>query len=174
MSDKGPVDPSESYNGYKEAYLQYSDDLIILVYKKSGDKDIAKDIVQTVFLRFMIKNKLSGFTGSLFKYLAVACINEYRQRYRTFRRRQDAEQINAEYAPTIEEDHFSEDFDIRNKINDAISRLPAEWRNVIILKFKYNLPDHITAKLLDISVDRVRNVRKYVIKYLRKDLIHLR
>ena len=159
-----------SREALRRIYEKYRDDLLILAIALSHDVDLAEDAVHDVFVAFAQNVRSFRLTGSLKAYLAKCVANRVRDLLRTRRSRDRA--IYTERACSVSLDmnepgrliECSEEFRL---LSLALSELPHEQREVIVLHIHGRMRFRIIAQSLGISVNTVKGQYRYGIRKLR-------
>ena len=154
---------------YTEIYRRYKGILLIHAYKKLGDFEEAKDIVQETF-SFLWKDRdqipeTKNLAGFLYTVVRNKILNYIEHK-----------KVESKYASSFiqfvaDENHVT-DFLIREKelaarIDKEINALPEKMKEVFVLSRKDNLSHKEIAEKLDISVFTVKNHIKSALKALR-------
>lgn len=147
----------EMQSSFSEIYIKYHKIMLYVAYKVSGNQEQAEDAVQNAFIK-MLKDPeriLRIPTDELRPYLIVVSENAARSILR--------QQKYIDDRP-LEETNFPEE---QNPEDIALSRingsnlftmpeLPPQFRDVIILKYYYDMDTRTIAQTLDISESNVR------------------
>jgi len=154
---------------FTELYNRYKSPLIIHSYKKIGDLEDAKEIVQEVFSTLWSQREqlpsIQQVSGYLYTMVRNKVLNYIEHK-----------QVEARYALNfqrfIDEGHNSSDIQIREKelqqmIDREIAALPPKMREVFILSRKEHLTHKEIAERLNISEFTVKNHIKGALKILR-------
>ncbi|MBB6109204.1 RNA polymerase sigma-70 factor, ECF subfamily [Mucilaginibacter lappiensis] len=154
---------------YTEIYRRYKGILLIHAYKKLGDFEEAKDIVQETF-SFLWKDRdeipdTKNLAGFLYTVVRNKILNYIEHK-----------KVESKYASSFiqfiaDENHLT-DFLIREKelvalIDKEINALPEKMKEVFVLSRKGNLSHKEIADKLNISVFTVKNHIKSALKTLR-------
>ena len=152
-------------------YEKYVDALLTLAMGLLNDPHEAEDVVQDVFTRFA--RSANGFTlrGSLKAYLTTAVVNGVRDRVRREKRRPAASSRDVSLASTSrgpdETLVFAED---AARLSDALTELPQEQRETVMLKLKSTMKFRDIAKIQGVSINTVQGRYCYGLKKLRASL----
>lgn len=147
----------EMQSSFSEIYIKYHKIMLYVAYKVSGNQEQAEDAVQNAFIK-MLKDPeriLRIPTDELRPYLIVVSENAARSILRQRKYIDDR---------PLEETDFPEE---QNPEDIALSRingsnlftmpeLPPQFRDVIILKYYYDMDTRTIAQTLDISESNVR------------------
>ncbi len=156
-------------SAFDALYAKYVDTLLTVGRNLLGNADEAEEVVQDVFTSFVESLGAFQLRGNLKGFLAICVANRARDRLR--RRSRTA---TTEYeAPR---DSVSEPLElmIRNeqisRLQQALAELPAEQREVIVLKMHAGLSFRVMASELGIALGTVQNRYRYGIDRLRSSL----
>jgi RNA polymerase sigma factor (sigma-70 family) len=162
-------------NGSKEAlcriYEKYLDYLLTLAVCLSNDFNTAQDIVHDIFVRFASSWKDFNQRGNLKSYLATCVINQARDHIRRTKHLQgklkDKETTGGDSDCPQRLIIYDEESRILNK---AVSQLPDEQREAIILHLKGGLKFREIAALQGESINTVQGRFRYGLNKLRSIL----
>ena len=149
-------------------YEKYRDSLLVSAIALSNDVNIAEDSVQDTFVYFA--EHLDGFslTGTLKGYLATCVANRVRYHIRSKRRRfsgmEEAEEIQSNLCEPSDGIILNEQL---KKLAMALTKLPPEQREVIVLHTQGKMKFRAIAKSLNISLNTVKSRYRYGIGKLR-------
>jgi len=138
---------------------RYGELLYRLVYRKTGDTDTARDVVQQVMIKIWEKRKELELRGNLNAYLARAVHNESLNFLKQQARQQ---QIINDYQRFIDQkvpgaDQALLDKDIMDALYKAIEMLPERVRAVMELRLKEHLSNKEISIRLDIAEETVKS-----------------
>ena len=143
--------------------------LCVVAYRIVQDRDVAKDVVQDVFVRLWTNRNKLHITSSLHGYLKQSVVNASIDHTR-----KAYEQRKAPLADTIEQraapgapDQETEHNELRYRIEHAISRLPERCRLVFVLSRYEHMTYAQIADTLKISTKTVENQMSKALKTLR-------
>ncbi len=162
---------SGSSEALARIYEKYVDALLTLAMGLLNDPSEAEDVVQDIFARFA--RSANGFTlrGSLKAYLTTAVVNGVRDRVRREKRRPGASSQDVPLASTSrgpdEALIFTED---AARLSDALTELPHEQRETLMLKLKSNMKFRDIAKIQGVSINTVQGRYRYGLQKLRASL----
>jgi RNA polymerase sigma-70 factor, ECF subfamily len=146
-------------NLLKELMQIYGTELTILAYSYTKNSEVAKDIVQTVFIKCY--KKLNSFQGkaSIKTWLYRITINQCKDYLRSsyFRR---VIPIGTMLKDNLESSNSTEEIILRNnmklQIEECIGRLSSKYRDVLFLYYFQELSINEIAQVLRISVNTVK------------------
>ncbi len=157
---------------------KYQNRVANLIFKIIGDQDIVEDLTQEVFLRVMESLKDYKFGSAIYTWIyritVNICIDEIRKRQRS--RAYSLDNILSQnpksepsYSPV---ERTFERREMREIIENAISKLPTEYKTVIVLREFEDLSYEEIAKILKIRVGTVKSrifrARKLLAEYLKE------
>ena len=153
----------------RKVYEKYRDDLLRLAASLLSDSSTAEDVVHDVFLSFARKARQFSLTGSLKGYLATCVANRARDMGRSARRRSSISQkhvIPTEISSSRPDRWLvcSEEF---QQLNDALSKLPYEQKEALILHVQGELKFQEIAGLQGVSVRTAQSRYRYGMSRLR-------
>ena len=163
---------SGSTEAFRRIYEKYIDDLLTLAANLSGDGSTAEDVVQDVFISFVRSADKFHLTGSLKSYLATCVANRSRD-YLRKRHRQHAspldetEQMAADVDGPVQLAVRSEEL---QRLSRAMTQLPHEQREAVVLRLQAGLKFKAIAKLQNISTKTALSRYRYGLNKLRSIL----
>ncbi|MEQ7801015.1 RNA polymerase sigma-70 factor [Pedobacter sp. ASV1-7] len=156
---------AEVFNRYKVLLFNFS-------YKKLNNKDVAKDVVQDLFIKLWNNRDEFELKTSLNSYMYRSVLNGVLNIVKH-------DLIKEEYVNSLqhmidqsteESDHKIREKDIENLIEMEIAALPQQMREVFIMRRKEYLSNKEVAEKLNISEQTVETHMKRALKVLRKRL----
>jgi len=159
-------------NAFRVIYDKYVEDLLTLAGNLLNDKAGAEDIVQDVFIRFVESIETFRLTGSLKGYLATCVANRSRDYLRRNKRERTAGVNKAENSPSEAAStvHLAIRSEQLQKVSRALTNLPYEQREVIVLRLHGDMRFRQIAKLQKTSVKTVQSRYRYGLDKLRSTL----
>jgi RNA polymerase sigma-70 factor (ECF subfamily) len=161
-----------SKDALRAIYQKHADDLLTLAGNLLDDKAAAEDVVQDVFVSFVQTIENFRLTGSLKGYLATCVANRCRDYRRRNKRGQAAYENQAE-KPTPEAGSplqlmiRSEELE---KLSSALSELPYEQRETIVLRLHGDLRFRQIAKMQNVSTKTAQSRYRYGLDKLRSTM----
>ena len=163
--------PASSY-GVALLFREHHADLVRLAVLLVGYQPSAEDVVQDVFARLCLRDRLPGGDGSL-AYVRAAVLNGCRSalRRRAVVRRfrnssdplvRDAMQRSAEDEMVLAED--------RRQVLAALAALPPRRREVLVLRYWLGLTEAEIASVLGISTGTVKSTAARGLAVLAREL----
>lgn len=156
-----------------QIYALYVDKLYRYLYYKVGHPTEAEDLTETVFLRalealprFSWKNV--PFSAWLFSIARNLVIDHYRSKDR--RNEVSIDEIGHLFAEENDPHEAAEESLERTKIEEAISCLTKEQRQVVLLKFFVGLSNTEISALLRKSGGAIKSIQHRGLRNLRKKL----
>jgi len=159
-------------HGSKDAmcriYEKYKDYLLTVARALLNEKAAAEDVVHDVFVSFARSAKRFQLTGSLKGYLATCVGNLARDRARSKKEQAD----NLDAAGTVVSVSNSPEQQVIEReelmrLRQAMSQLPYEQREVIVLHIKGGLKFREIAELQRVSVSTIHGRYRYGLDKLR-------
>lgn len=156
-------------NAFTELYTRYKGILILHAYKKLGDFEDAKEIIQEVFSTLWLHHTTLPEVRNCGAYLYTLVRNKVLNFI-------EHKSVEARYAASFQsfvgEQHYVTDLQLREKemqamIDREIDALPTKMREVFLLSRKNHLTHKEIAEKLDISEFTVKNHIKAALKILR-------
>ncbi|CUT02932.1 RNA polymerase, sigma-24 subunit, RpoE [Candidatus Kryptobacter tengchongensis] len=157
---------------------KYQNRVANLIFKIIGDSSVVEDLTQDVFLRVIESLRDYKFGSALYTWIyritVNICIDEIRKRQRS-RTYSLSDVLNQN--PKVEPAHSPvektvERKELREIIENAISKLPLEYKTAIILREFEDLPYEEIAKILKVSVGTVKSrifrARKLLAEHLKE------
>jgi RNA polymerase sigma-70 factor (ECF subfamily) len=162
---------NDDKSAIKTLFEKYHAGLCLLAYRFTKDKDISKDLVQDVFIRFWNNRQSIEVTVSLLAYLRRsvinACLNyvEKEQRHSMV----DVEVLTRTPSTASSDGDYSEQ-ELTRQLEEAIERLPFRTRAVFLLVRKEEMSYKEVAENLDISLKAVEKEMMKALRLLREML----
>ena len=161
-----------SKDALRHIYEKYRDELLRIAAGLLNDTSAAEDIVHDVFVVFVRSAKQFQLTGSLKGYLIRCVANRARNVNLSSRRRQslrieDVEPIASDFKRPDQWIIFSEEF---TKLSCAMTELPYEQREAVILHIHGGMRFREIAKLQDVSDKTAQSRFRYGLNKLRSIL----
>jgi len=149
-------------------YEKYKDYLLTVARALLNEKAAAEDVVHDVFVSFARSAKRFQLTGSLKGYLATCVGNLARDRARSKKEQAD----NLDAAGTVVSVSNSPEQQVIEReelmrLRQAMSQLPYEQREVIVLHIKGGLRFREIAELQRVSVSTIHGRYRYGLDKLR-------
>ena len=149
-------------------YAKYKDYLLTLAKGLLSEQDAAEDVVHDVFVSFARSAGQFQLTGSLKGYLATCVSNLARDKIRARTRQAEAlDSVN----PIIPDSDNPEQSVIEKeeltRLRQAISQIPYEQREAVMLHLKGEMKFREIAKLQGVSVSTIHGRYRYGLDKLR-------
>ncbi len=155
--------------GRKDAFAglvrRYQDAVYNLAYRWTGDRDAAADLAQETFIRAY--RNLGSFRAdrSFRNWVLAICANLARNRFRSEKRRQRAQEAHAELYGPVEPAPLGD-----STLDHALTRIPEKLRVPLVLKHVEGLSYEEVAGVLGIGVSaakmRVKRARDQLVVLL--------
>lgn len=158
-----------SCEALRRIYDKYRRYLLKIASALLHDTTIAEDIVHDVFMQLAQSAGHIGINGSLKAYLRTCVINRLRSRFRSDNVRSYVQLSEAETIAA--EQHSSEQWAIlaeeSKRISKALSQVPFEQREVIVLHLHGDMKFREIANLQNASLKTVQSRYRYGLDKLR-------
>jgi RNA polymerase sigma-70 factor (ECF subfamily) len=161
-----------SREAFRLIYEKYADDLLSLAANLLNEKADAEDVVQEVFISFVQSIEEFSLRGSLKSYLTTCVANRSRDYLRKNKRRRNLSVNKADQATTAVKSPVqlvvrSEEL---QELSHAITELPYEQREVIVLRLHGEMRFRQIAKVQNISIKTAQSRYRYGLNKLRSIL----
>ena len=169
MDERELIDKVKRGDGgaMEELINDYYSRVFAFFYKNTGEYHQSKDLTQEVFIK-MIEGISKYRPQKPFKsWLFAIASNHLKNYYRSLSRRPERAELTEEYAAPC---HELADTDIKNDLSSAISRLPPEQRQAVILRYYCDFPIKDIAKITGAKEPAVKARIRYALEKLRKEL----
>jgi len=161
-----------SEDAFGGIYHKYKNYLLSVATALLNNVEAAEDVVHSVFITFAESITEFELNGSLKRYLAICVANRARNLNKSRAKSNQTTGMmpnrSDHFATTSSEPEqsamLSEDL---SRINDAISQLPYDQREVVILRLTGGMKFKDIANLHDESVNTVQSKYRYGIQKLR-------
>lgn len=150
-------------------YAKYKDDLMTLSVALLYDKSIAEDVVHDVFVKFIRSCGKMRLNQSLKGYLITCIANTARNRNKSGQRRESAsfEQVIQATSDSNSPDLTAMCNERSQKLAQALSQLPYEQREVLLLRLYSGLKFRTIARLENESTSTIQGRYRYGLNKLR-------
>lgn len=157
---------------YTEIYNRYKQLLQNHLYKKLGNFEEVKDVLQDLFIKIWVNKADMPVTDNLPGYLFCAARNRV---FNHLSHKKVISKYISSIQTFISEDNYTTDLSIREKeftqvIRKEIEGLPTKMREVFVLSREHNLSHDEIAKHLHISTQTVAKQISNALKILRVKL----
>ena len=157
-------------NALRDIYARYKDHLVSLATALLHDKTTAEDVVHDVFARLVQKQDTLRISQNLRGYLMTSVANMARQYFREHLKNPksslDSSDLNHPGKEIPPESRLEQD-EKEQHLANALSVLPYEQREVILLRHYSDLKFKKIASLQNVSVNTVQGRYRYGIDKLR-------
>ena len=138
-----------------DAYVRSAPGGIRLAYLLTGDGDVAEDLVQEAFVRFVGRLRFLRDPDAFEPYLRRTIVNLSKNHFR--RRAVERAYLERE-APRAEDVSTDPDVATHDTLRLALLRLPLRQRTALVLRYFEDLPDATIAELLRCRPATVRSL----------------
>ncbi len=161
-----------SARALRRLYNKYEADLLALAANLLGRSDLAEDVLQDVFLRFIESIDTFELTGSLKGYLATCVANRARDLLRRERCRPSGPLESAGHVATLEPGPVQRAIagEQYQRISAALAELPYEQQEVVLLHLKADMTFRQIGHVQDVSPKTAESRYRYGIEKLRSML----
>ena len=161
-----------SRDAFRLIYEKYADDLLSLAANLLGDPSGAEDVVQDVFISFAQSVKNLRSTVNLRSYLITCVVNRVRDYYRKVKRQRTTgldkiEQISSNAKSPLQ---LVENNEQLLKLNHALTGLPHEQREAVILHLNGDMRFRQIAELQNVSIKTALSRYRYGLDKLRSNM----
>jgi RNA polymerase sigma-70 factor (sigma-E family) len=157
----------KSWSAFDEFVRVHGDSLIRLAYVLGGDRGRAEDATQEALTRLYLR---WGRIDDPLPYARRCVVNATADHRRRSGRRERREQLAARQqppeAPVLVDDQVVD----RDRLVQALRRLPHGQRAVIVLRYWHQLPEPEIARILGNSVGTVKSQASRALGRLRAEL----
>ena len=143
--------------GLEAAYAEHFAPLMRVAFLLTGSNAAAEDAVHEVFLRCAPRLVSLDHPAS---YLRTAVVNECRTQHRRYQRARD--EVGRTEPATLPHELV--------EVQEALGKLSARQRAVVVLRHVVDLPDDEIAVALDCRPSTVRSLHRRALAQLRKEL----
>jgi RNA polymerase sigma-70 factor (ECF subfamily) len=163
---------SGSNDAFRRIYDKYESDLLTLAANLLGEPNAAEDVVQDVFISFVKLRDKFRLTGSLKGYLATCVANRSRD---YLRRNQRLKTVEVDQTGRIASNSDGPVQLVANseqlqRLSQAMTQLPYEQREVIVLYLHGGLKFRQIAGLQNVSIKTAQSRYRYGLDKLRSIL----
>ena len=149
-------------------YEKYKTDMLVLAMALLNDKSAAEDVMHDVFMIFVQNIEKFTLTGSLKGYLLRCLANRARNLNKAKQRQnvelEPAEPVNSGSDETLRAFICNEQL---QQLSSAMSELPYEQREIIMLHFQAGMTFRTIGKSLGISANTAKSRYRYGLDKLR-------
>jgi RNA polymerase sigma-70 factor (ECF subfamily) len=153
-------------------YEKYRAPLLKVAAVLLHDRSSAEDVLHDVFVDFAQTTGRFRLQGSLKGYLSICVANRARDRNRTFQRRSAVSLDGIDVPPTGREgpERAAMTRELTSKLDTALSLLPEEQKEIIVLHLQSRLPFREIARLREISINTALSRYRYGLAKIRSAL----
>lgn len=147
--------------------------MVSIAMQKTNDREIAKEIVQTVFVSFYNYRDSLQEIGSLRAYLYTMVKNKILDHFRS-RQVQEQFKLQVSHSPahinTNDVDTYIDTRELEKKLHEEVLRLPPQCRTVFRLRREEELSNREIAIRMNISENTVEQHMRKALRSLRNAL----
>jgi RNA polymerase sigma-70 factor (ECF subfamily) len=149
-------------------YVKYKDYLLTLAKALLSEQATAEDVVHDVFVNFARSARQFQLTGSLRGYLATCVSNRARDKIRARTRQADAlDSVNSVILDSDNPAQSAIDAEELTRLRQAVSQIPYEQREAVMLHLKGGMKFREIAKLRGVSAGTIYGRYRYGLGKLR-------
>jgi RNA polymerase sigma factor (sigma-70 family) len=171
LEDKILIAKLKNGNGdaLRRIYEKYRDYLLRIAVGFLHDRCLAEDVVHDVFVKFVQSTNSYKPTGSLKGYLGTCVVNNVRNVYRAKSRHKTVslDQIEPPISKHKRPDQWILHHERSEQIHEAMSQLPYEQNEVVVLRLQADMKFKDIARLQEVSVKTALSRYRYGIDKLR-------
>ncbi len=174
MSDI-PVDLLQQFQRDREEgipvlFREYYPRVCNIIYRYVGDKELAEDLAQDVFLKLWQKKDRIKVNTSLKAYISRMASNEAISYLRKHRQLTKVDEKEAWLIESKRTDEGIVEGELAERISATLQALPPKCRQVFLLSRQEELSYREIATRLDISIKTVENQMGKALKIFRESL----
>ncbi|MCA1057625.1 RNA polymerase sigma factor [Rossellomorea aquimaris] len=139
---------------------KYYKDVFAFVYRKIGNRDLAYDLTQEIFIKVIRKLGSYSNSGSFKSWMFTIAVNHCRDYWKSAEHQRTQKQSELTEYLTNEKTNVSYIFaqkETRERVKAAISELPDYQGDAIILKYYHDMKIHEIASVTDASESTVKS-----------------
>ncbi|BCB04037.1 RNA polymerase sigma factor [Bacillus sp. KH172YL63] len=139
---------------------KYYKDVFAFVYRKTGNKDLAYDLTQEIFIKVIKKIGSYSNTGKFKSWIFSVAVNHCRDHWKSAAHQRAQKQSQLSEYLTNDKTNVSYIFaqkEARERVRIAIGELPEYQRNAIILKYFHEMKIHEIASVTDSNEATVKS-----------------
>lgn len=150
---------------------KYYQQIYAFVYRKVGNKELAYDLTQEIFIKMMQKLSLYKSTGSFKNWLFTLAVNHCRDYWRSKMHKEKEKETKLD--ERLESDksnvpYIFEKKETRAHVKNAILQLPEMQREAIILRYYHENSMKEIAEITDANISTVKSRLKQGLEKLAK------
>ncbi len=150
-------------------YSEYVTRVYRFVYGRIGDTTITEDIVADTFTAFIEGIERFKFNSKVSTYIFGIALNKTRQHWETTTKENRAEYLEEIHEEAIEDEQAAEEQEavellVAKEIQNILSELPENYKQVLTLRFLQNYNTNKTAEIMGITVGNARVLQNRALK----------
>jgi len=160
-----------SKDALRRIYEKYKNDLLALAISLSNDAGVAEDVVHDVFISFAQLGERLQLRGSLKSYLSTCIANRVRKVSRARQRHNIClDEANTISSNSKRPDELAMSNEELKRIGNAMTRLPYQQREVVILHLQGGMSFKKIARSQDVSINTIQSRYRYGLDKLQSML----
>ncbi|MFC6103585.1 RNA polymerase sigma factor [Olivibacter domesticus] len=158
---------------FNQLYLRHWELLYAIAWNRTKDEDVAKDIVQEVFISFWERRKSIVIRTTVKQYLTGVLKNRLIDYFQSEQVKKRVLDRASQQMDTIiqQADASWSHREVEDVLEDELQKMPENMRNSFLLRLE-NLSTPDIAKRLNLAEQTVSNLHTEAGKRLRKKLLH--
>ena len=161
-----------SRKAFEQIYLRYKDDLLTVSVWLLGDRSLAEDVLQDVFVSLAGRAGRIRLRRTLKGYLLASCVNKARDIMgRNVRAQQARQTAGADPVTPPGPMQTAICNEQATHLRAAVSDLPVEQRQVVALRIHGQLKFREIARLLAIPANTAQSRYRYALATLKSKLV---
>lgn len=157
---------------FSELYNQYIDVLFAYGCKMTNDREMVKDCIHDVFVKFFTKHDELGEVSNVRSYLVTALRNRINDEFRRIARMPDTDTSTKQATTEIDDvpnfEQLEMEMHIQKKLMDNIAKLSPRQQQIIQLYYMERRKYEEICIIMGINYQSVRNLMHRSITSLRK------
>lgn len=154
---------------YNEIYNRYWKKMLLVAWNHSRNEELAKDIVQEVFITLWEKRQQQNIQ-SLSAFLATAIKYQVFKHYRKEQRRAALARDNYTFEATSQDEALLEARFLKDLIDGIVEEMPEKCRLVFHYSRNLGLNNHEIAEQTDVTRKTVENTLNRALRIIRGQL----
>lgn len=150
---------------------RYYKTIFAFVYRKTGDRELAADMTQDVFIKMMKKIMAYSDKGSFRSWLFTITVNHCRDYWRSRAYRMSGRQtrMSEDLIGRRDDDvpFIFEQKETRKAVVAAIGQLPEEQKDVVLLRFYHEMKIREIAEVVGVGESTVKSRLRQGLRKLR-------
>lgn len=130
-------------------------------FRKTGNKEIAKDLTQEVFMKLIRSIHRYRFTGKFTNFLFTIAVNTCNDFYRYYYRQKKDVYPRGDFNDQVDEranpqEHFMQE-ELATRVKHALDTLPSFQKDALILYYYHDLKVKDIAEIMDANLSTTKS-----------------